>query len=122
MIVLVVDDEEMIRALAEKVLRRAGFEVLTAETGHRAVELLSGNLNKIAVILIDMSMPDMTGFETIRSLRALSPGIPCIISSGHDVGPDDVPEDISDNIGFLQKPYRSQMLASIVRSMTLVPK
>ncbi len=122
MTVLVVDDEEMIRAIAEKVLRRAGFDIITAATGRQAIDLFSKQSEHIAAVLIDMSMPDMTGLETIRELRAISPLIPCIISSGHNIVPGDIPADIANNIELLQKPYRSQTLAAVVKSLISVQK
>ena len=117
MTVLVVDDEEMIRTIGEKVLRRAGYDVITAATGRQAVDLFAKQPERIAVVLIDISMPDMTGIETIRELRAISPTIPCIISSGHNIVPGDIPDDIANNIELLQKPYRSQALAAVVKSL-----
>lgn len=112
--ILVIDDEEMIRSLAQKILTRAGFEVLTAESGYSGLTLMSEKPHQIDLVLVDLTMDDMPGVETLRRIREIRPGLPCIISSGQTPTPDELPDELNRNVRFLQKPYRAKQLAEMV--------
>lgn len=112
--VLVIDDEEMTRTLAVKILERAGHAVMTAESGREGMELVERNPEMIDVAIVDNTMPGMTGFETIREMRKLSDLLPCILSSNSTVAPDAIPEDIRLRTYLLQKPYQPQNLVEMV--------
>lgn len=112
--ILVIDDEEMIRTLAVKILEKAGHAVLTAESGREGIELVERNPEMIDVAIVDSAMPGMTGFETIREMRKLSDLLPCILSSSNTVAPDAIPEDIRLRTYLLQKPYQPQNLVEKV--------
>ncbi len=113
--VLVIDDEAMIRDLATKVLSRAGVEVLAAESGQAGIDIFGQHAREISVVLLDVSMPGLSGMDTLRALRQLSTSVPCILSSGMGMEADEVPEDLRANLHFLQKPYRSQILVAKVK-------
>jgi PAS domain S-box-containing protein len=81
--VLVVDDETMVRKGIMLALSRFGFIVLTAANGFEAVELFQQHMSKICLVLCDLTMPRMNGWETLAALRQLSPNIPVILSSGY---------------------------------------
>ncbi len=115
--VLVIDDEAMIRDLATKILTRAGIEVLTAASGQAGIDTLGRHLQDINVIILDVTMPGLSGMDTLRGLRQLSPSVPCVLSSGMGMEIDEVPEDLRANLHFLQKPYRSQVLVAKVREV-----
>lgn len=118
--ILVIDDEEMIRTLAVKILERAGHAILTAESGREGLELVQRNPDMIDVAIVDHTMPGMTGMETIREIRRFSGSLPCILSSGHIISQETIPEDIRDRTYVLQKPYRPQNLidkVSVVSQM-----
>ena len=74
--VLVVDDEEIVRSLAKKMVEIAGFSVLTANDGEEAVRLYREHQDEIACVLLDLTMPKMGGEETFRAIRQISPGCP----------------------------------------------
>lgn len=111
--VLVIDDEEMIRSLAEKVLRRGGYEVTTAESGEEAIETLSNEAD-IDGVLLDMNLPGMTGLDTLRKLREIREDIPCVLSSGHPEGGLGVKDQFGDRTAYLEKPYRAQVLIEAI--------
>jgi len=71
--ILVVDDEEPVRGLLQRILQEAGYQVVTAANGKEALSLLSGR--KIDVALIDIKMPEMSGIELLRKLKIASPDI-----------------------------------------------
>lgn len=108
--ILVVDDEMMIRSLAEKILSKAGFDVVTADSGDEGVRKLAADPGHIRLVLMDWTMPGMTGLEALKEMRAISNGVPCIISSGHVLEEGAVPEELEPHTYFLEKPYRSHIL------------
>jgi two-component system cell cycle sensor histidine kinase/response regulator CckA len=117
MTVLIIDDEEMIRDLAQKILLRAGFDVLTAPTGQSGVQLYAERHSQIDLVLLDLTMGDMPGLETLKKLREVSPDLPCLISSGHAPRGFELPEELKHNVHFLQKPYRANQLTAAVNQM-----
>ncbi len=113
-LVLVVDDEVMITDLAREILRRYGYNVLTAAGGDEAVGLYKQRSTEIAAVVLDMVMPGMDGREVFKRLREINPGVKVIVSSGysHDRDADDLLKQGA--AGFVQKPYRIQELVKVV--------
>ena len=114
MTVLIIDDEEMIRDLVEKVLTKAGFDVLTAASGRSGLALFSQYHFRIDLIVLDLLMDDLSGVETLRRIREVSPDLPCIISSGEAPAPDELPDELNHNVRFLQKPYHASQLLEMI--------
>ena len=81
--VLVVDDQHMVQQTARHALERAGYSVLLASDGAQAVELLQRHAGEILLVVLDMTMPGLTGEETLDLLRGVRPTIPIVISSGY---------------------------------------
>ena len=71
--VLVVDDEEIVRSLAKRMVEEAGFSVLTAGDGEEAIRLFRQHQHEIVCVLLDLTMPKMDGQETFRELRRIRP-------------------------------------------------
>lgn len=115
--ILVVDDEEMILLLATKILTRQGYEVITACSGDEGLTLHAQQPDQIDLLLLDLKMPGLSGFETLRRARKISPELPCIISSGQAADRDDIPDDLRSWIHFLQKPYRADQLSNLVNEI-----
>jgi len=82
--VLVVDDEQIVRRTAKTMLERYGYSVVLAENGREAVELYRVLADKIALILLDMTMPLMGGEETLRELKTIRPDVRVLLSSGYN--------------------------------------
>ncbi len=115
--VLIIDDEEMIRSLAEKILERDSHIVFTAATSSEAIALFKENSDEIDLLIVDMVLDEMNGFEILSELRKIKSDIPGIISSGNSYNENDIPVDINQNIFFLQKPYRANNLTEMVNSL-----
>jgi two-component system, cell cycle sensor histidine kinase and response regulator CckA len=115
--VLVVDDEEMIRSLAERVLRKAGIEVTSAGTGGDGLAASLADPT-ITLAIVDMTLPDMDGLELIGRLRLRNPDLKCVLSTGHALTEQDLPSELRGHVAFLPKPYRSQALIELVRQAT----
>jgi CheY-like chemotaxis protein len=109
--VLLVDDEAPIRRLAGRMLKRLGFGVVTAGDGRQAVEIFERDPERIACVLLDMTMPEMDGDECLRELRRIREDVPVILSSGYNQ------QALSHRFagrgpaGFLEKPYQLDQLA-----------
>lgn len=108
--ILVIDDEMMIRSLAQKILSKAGFDVVLADSGDEGVRRLAADQGEVGLVLMDWTMPGMTGSDTLREIRRIDSDLPCIISSGHTIEDGTAPQEVVANTYFLEKPYRSRQL------------
>ncbi|MBF0231734.1 MAG: response regulator [Desulfamplus sp.] len=111
---LVVDDEEMVRTIGATMLRRLGFNVLEAKDGVEALEVFMQNKDEIRLVLCDLSMPRMNGWQTIDALRKLVPDIPVILASGYDEAQVMSGEHCGFIQPFLHKPYHMAELKSVI--------
>jgi DNA-binding response OmpR family regulator len=78
--VLVIDDEQGIRALLDTLLRRKGYQVIVAESGQKGLECF--HREHPDVLVLDLKMPEMDGFTVLQQVRSLDPIIPVIILTG----------------------------------------
>jgi PAS domain S-box-containing protein len=114
-LILVVDDEEMIRDLTQDMLRMLGYQVVLAENGERAIEIYRERAEEIALVLVDMIMPKMGGQETYRRLKEVNPNVKAILSTGYSQA-GKAQEILSQGVhGFIQKPYAIDELADAIR-------
>ncbi len=113
--VLFVDDEESLRVLAQEMLGRLGYRVLTAGNGLEAVEIFKERRREIAAVILDMIMPGMGGEETFHRLREIDPAARILLSSGFAM--EGRPQSLlsAGAGGFLPKPYRVGTLAAALR-------
>jgi DNA-binding NtrC family response regulator len=114
--ILVVDDEKMILDLTSRILARAGFEVVVAESGEQAARMFGEHASEIGLAIVDFTLGDLSGPEVLERLHAARPELPVIISSGHVIHPSDFAAQAQGNIRFLHKPYRANELVDAVRS------
>jgi CheY-like chemotaxis protein len=113
--VLLVDDEAMIRNLGRTILQRNGYEVMVAEDGQEAVELFQQHHARIDLVILDLTMPRLSGRDTLRELRQIVPDVAVLFASGYSA--EQVTEAERDAVlGFINKPYRPQELATTVRA------
>ena len=116
-LVLVVDDEDVVRRTARPMLERYGYAVLTAENGRDALELFSRRADEIRLVLLDLTMPEMGGEEAFRALRLIRPGALVLLSSGYNEA-EAVRRFTNEAVaGFIQKPYTAARLAEKVRQI-----
>jgi CheY-like chemotaxis protein len=103
--VLLVDDEEALRGLARAVLARQGCRVLEAEDGEKALEAYRGEPGGVDLVVLDLTMPRLSGADTLRRLVALDPRARVLLCSGYAEGQA---ADLAcpQVKGFLPKPYR----------------
>ncbi|HVW86976.1 MAG TPA: response regulator, partial [Bryobacteraceae bacterium] len=114
--VLVIDDEGIVRHTARVALQRYGFEVLVASDGRAGLEVFRNLQDRDIIVLLDMTMPVMSGEETFRELRMIRPDVRIILSSGYNEA-DAVRRFTGKGLtGFIQKPYTADRLAKAVRA------
>jgi DNA-binding response OmpR family regulator/signal transduction histidine kinase len=114
--ILVVDDESTVRNFAKIALEKRGYTVLAAETGEEGIALLLQSGNKVDLILLDLTMPGMSGEEAFEQVRRIDPAVPVILSSGfsHTTAAERFQgKNIS---GFLGKPYKGSQLCDTVQT------
>jgi two-component system cell cycle sensor histidine kinase/response regulator CckA len=117
-LVLVVDDEEHVRSVASAMLKAAGFEVKTASGGCEAVKEFGERPGDFVAVLLDMTMPDMSGEQVLRDLKQIRGDIPVILSSGFTSSEIIDSFAAGDLGGFLRKPYRpAELLEKICRTL-----
>ena len=113
--ILLVEDEAMVRAVAERALVRQGYTVLTAENGEAALELLEKS-GKPDLLISDVVMPTMDGPTMVRQARKKYPDLKIIFMSGY--AEEQLRKSIDlDNVAFLPKPFSVQQLAELARSV-----
>jgi two-component system cell cycle sensor histidine kinase/response regulator CckA len=113
--VLVVDDEPRVLQFLEKGLTRLGYEVLTAESGHRACEIYSRKSAGINCVLLDLIMPGLSGLETYARLKDINPRVRVILSSGYSSGRIRREASESGSPEFLEKPYTLEELSQALQ-------
>jgi len=112
--VLVVDDEDAVRQVATKMLSNLGYTVHAVRGGKQAVEYYREHHNEIALVIIDLIMPEMDGRETFRALKEVDPEVKAILCSGYDRN-ERVQVVIDEGVlGFVQKPHRRQELSEAI--------
>jgi len=115
--ILLIDDEEIVLAVGQKMLKSLGFNVMTANDGREAVQMVRRHTHEIRCVIIDLTMPHMDGEETFRELRRTHPDICVIMSSGYNEQ-EVISRFVGKNVAaFIQKPYG---LAELTETMKKV--
>jgi two-component system cell cycle sensor histidine kinase/response regulator CckA len=115
--VLLVDDDESVRAVGRKMLERIGFTVVTASDGSEAIARFRERADDIICAIVDLTMPHVDGAETFRELRRMRPGVRVILSSGYNE------QDVTQRFvgkglaGFIQKPYQLSTLVAVLKEV-----
>ncbi|GAB4201820.1 MAG: hypothetical protein OHK0013_14330 [Sandaracinaceae bacterium] len=114
--VLVIDDEHSIRSSLDRLLRHLGYRAILAADGAEGLAEFVAHRDEIVAVLLDLTMPAMSGFETLEALRARSSTVPILLTSGYG---DAATSGAAGATGFLPKPYGieelERTLASVVR-------
>ena len=116
-VALVIDDDRGVRELAEDVLRRAGMKVLTASDGHAGVKLFALHADEIRLVLLDRTMPSLSGGDTFAAIRALRADTKIMIFSGYSEQRAIADLSRQGLAGFLKKPFLPEALVARVREV-----
>jgi DNA-binding response OmpR family regulator len=115
--ILLIDDEAIIRTAVAEYLLLSGYAVLAAEDGREGLEIFRQKQDQIILVLLDVTMPFMSGTEVLRHIRELSADVPIILLSGlHE------PEDLAEMIAlpsttFMRKPFRLSQLVETINAI-----
>jgi DNA-binding response OmpR family regulator len=115
--ILVVDDDPGLRHLARSGLQQRGYDVVLAEDGYRALELLREDARAVDLVVLDLAMPGLPGERVLETLRGLRPDLPVIISSGYSSVESQTSWVAAGASAFVAKPYRIQDLALKLREV-----
>jgi PAS domain S-box-containing protein len=115
--VLLVDDEEMIIDVGTQILKKLGYEVLTARHGKEAIEVYQQNRQKVAMVILDLIMPHMGGEETFDRLKEINPQVKVLLSSGYSLDRQTAKILERGCDGFIQKPFRMKDLSRKLRQI-----
>ncbi len=113
-LVLVVDDEPVIRRVLRRTLERASFRVIEAEHGAEALAIIRSGEHNVAALLSDVTMPIMGGVELVEHVHRDAPGLPIVLASGLH-GRAELTEQLGDRVhGYLEKPYTASSVVAVV--------
>jgi len=115
-LILIVDDEDFVTLLAQRVLTDEGYRVVTARDGFQALDIYKKLQKEIQLVILDFTMPIMDGSEVFSELRMINPQVPVVLSSGF-TEQDKLKWMLAKGLrGFIPKPYTQQKLLLQVRS------
>jgi PAS domain S-box-containing protein len=115
--VLLVDDEDMVIDVGKEILENLGYTAITAPSGTEAIRLFKQSGGKIALVILDMIMPDMSGSETYDNLKQVDPKVKVLLSSGYSI--DGRATEILNRgcNGFIQKPFNLRQISQKMREI-----
>jgi PAS domain S-box-containing protein len=115
--ILVVEDEESLISMIKIVLETNGYTVLEARNGEEGVHIYENNMEKIHMVLTDMGLPKLTGFEEFKKIKKLDPDVKVVFASGY-FDPNLKSELFKDGVkAFIQKPYDANEILRTIREV-----
>jgi two-component system cell cycle sensor histidine kinase/response regulator CckA len=115
--ILVVDDEEAVRTMVKRTLESRGCDVLAAGSAFEALTLLNRNAGGISLVILDLSMPGMSGREVLPGLLAIDPRLDVLVSSGYAEAETLRLFQGMRVAGFIQKPYTVRRLLEKIKEI-----
>jgi len=115
--ILLVEDEDLIRELGKRILEKAGYQVLTAVSGREALDIYNKNKGKVALVILDVIMPEMGGSQCLEELLKINPAVKVVVTTGYA---SDGPTTTALQAGakaFTDKPYETRQLLQTVRDV-----
>ena len=116
-LILVIDDEDMLRDVLKEVLEMVGFSALFASSGRAGIQLFEENRDRVQLILMDILMPEMSGLETHKEIKAIDPDMKFIFMSGF---PDKDALSLRELVGeyvFVKKPFSVREIVSQIKQV-----
>jgi CheY-like chemotaxis protein len=119
--VLLAEDELSMLYLLEKLFLRRGYEILKATNGQEALDIYQRHKDDIAVILLDMGLPKISGCDVLHKIRSENPAVKVIVTSGY-IDPEIRLEIEGANVKFLPKPYTPDGVFNALESLAETPR
>ncbi|MBW2315909.1 MAG: PAS domain S-box protein [Deltaproteobacteria bacterium] len=117
-LVLVVDDDAGVREIVAYTLERAGYTVLEAKNGEQAIDLYRQHGDEVVLVLLDCTMPETSGAQTLSGIRGIDPDARVLLMSGYTRGRAVVGLPDGGSVGFLQKPFLPGELMAGVQALS----
>jgi two-component system, cell cycle sensor histidine kinase and response regulator CckA len=115
--ILLAEDDESVRDLAQRILEKAGYTVLSAKDGRDALEIFKQHSNKIALVLLDVVMPEMGGREAYEAMKVFCPGLKALFASGYSENAIHTNFVLDRGLALLPKPYAPDTLLRKIREV-----
>ncbi len=113
-LILIVDDEPIMRKIMINVLKNSGYRVISAENGDQAVEFFQKHMQDIRLVVLDLLMPNKSGKETFLELKQIRPDVKVLLVSGNKKD-QSIREMLNLGVrGFLSKPFTFPQLSEAV--------
>jgi two-component system, cell cycle sensor histidine kinase and response regulator CckA len=113
---LFVDDEDIVRDMASEMIAELGYSVVTCKDGQEALEYYQAHASEIDLVVLDIIMPRLGGYDCFQAMKAVNPGLKAIVSSGYVI--NDEAEKMLD-IGakcFVQKPFSLKTFGKAIQT------
>ncbi|MBN2524962.1 MAG: response regulator [Deltaproteobacteria bacterium] len=120
--ILLIDDEEVVCAATEEMLKRLHYEVTSRPGGPEGIKFYRENWEQIGLVVLDMMMPEMNGSEVFEELRRINPDVDVVVSSGYSHNETARQLLQSGARGFIQKPFRLSDLFETISEILPAPK
>jgi CheY-like chemotaxis protein len=119
-LVLVVDDDDMVRRTTMHTVAHLGYNVVEAASGRAAIDLVRARPDRFAVVLLDLVMPELTGAQTFKELQLIRDSLPVIVCTGYAA---DIHLDAAVRAsiaGLIQKPFTADRLEAALEGVGVV--
>lgn len=113
--VLVIEDDEFVRRLVERVLSQEGYRVLCAPNGQAGVALFRAQRDTVSCIMLDATLPDLQGTEALRQLLEIRNDIPVVLATGRSADEVAPLQAMSSLVNYLMKPFAPAEIVAGVR-------
>ena len=119
--ILLVDDEELVIDIGQRMMEMLGYTVIVARSGQQAVETFKEEPERFFLVILDMIMPEMDGGQTYARLQEIQPDVRVVLTSGY--GLDTQTQEVIDKgcKGFLKKPFNLEQLSKTLREVLDMP-
>ncbi len=109
--ILIIDDEQMILHVGEKILQRLGYDVIIANNGNEGIDIYRKNREKVDMVILDMIMPGLSGSDTYEALKKINTDVKVLLASGYSL--NGKAKAILDKgfSGFIQKPFTMEQIS-----------
>ena len=111
--IMVVDDEKTVRTAFSLMIRHLGFETIEVDKGENALEIYAENTDEIDLVILDLFLPDLSGYEILKKLKSINPDAKILLSSGSFTDTDS--ENLIDGCaGNIRKPICLERLSAVI--------